>query len=625
MKLKPEYIPDELKFRQQWCLWKVVVRDGNKTKMPFQDNGSPAKSNDPATWCDFGAALQEYKAGEWDGIGYIFATDDPYTGIDLDGCRNPETKEIVQWARDIIVQLSTYAEVSPSETGVKLWVKAKWPDDATHKVFPDVAAIGDKKPAIEVYDSVRFFAVTGNRLRGQIEIGERQEQIDELRKRFWKPAAAYQPSDFRSQSAAVDRARKYLAKMPVAVSGQDGHGVTFRAACVLVLGFALSPEEAYGLLCEWNANCQPPWSERELKHKVESAAQQNGERGYLRNVAAENYRHVPMPNYSLPAPKPQPEEREQQEDREPASDVIVTLLDTAARSYQAKVKAGKVQLFDLGLPDLDYAIGGGVEAGEMIIFAARPGHGKSMAAQQVIHNFTANGIPAMFISEEMSNLQIGKRAIQFATDVPREAWSDRASAVDNHIEQHFKERAPCYILEGCRTADRVATEIKRFVKDKGVGLAVIDYAQLLGAKGKGRYEEITNVSKAIRNVTSESGIPVIVLCQMSRAIEGRVPFIPQMSDIKETGQLEQDADVIVFQVWPHRIDKEQDPTEYHFYVGKNRSREINQWSVKCKFVPARQMLVYEKPKPIDDKPKLSDFPSDFGGVDADATLLDFGP
>ncbi len=83
---------------------------------------------------------------------------------------------------------------------------------------------------------------------------------------------------------------------------------------------------------------------------------------------------------------------------------------------------------------------------------------------------------------------------------------------------------------------------------------------------------------------------------MSRAIESRPTFIPQMSDIKETGQLEQDADVIIFQVWPHRIDKECDPTEYHFYVGKNRSRETNSWSVKCKFVPSRQMLVYDKPQ-----------------------------
>jgi hypothetical protein len=79
----------------------------------------------------------------------------------------------------------------------------------------------------------------------------------------------------------VDRARKYLAKMPPAVSGQGGHDATFHAACTLVLGFGLGRSQALILLSEWNERCDPPWSEKELEHKIDDANKQPGWRGYL--------------------------------------------------------------------------------------------------------------------------------------------------------------------------------------------------------------------------------------------------------------------------------------------------------------------------------------------------------
>lgn len=82
----------------------------------------------------------------------------------------------------------------------------------------------------------------------------------------------------------VDRARKYLAKMPPAISGQGGHDRTFHAACVLVIDFGLSDDDALALLAEYNGRCVPPWTEKELQHKIESARQQPGERGRLRDA-----------------------------------------------------------------------------------------------------------------------------------------------------------------------------------------------------------------------------------------------------------------------------------------------------------------------------------------------------
>jgi len=82
----------------------------------------------------------------------------------------------------------------------------------------------------------------------------------------------------------VERARKYLAAMPFAVSGEHGHDKTFAAACALILGFALSADQAYPLLAEFNERCEPPWSDKELWHKLREADNKPGERGYLRDT-----------------------------------------------------------------------------------------------------------------------------------------------------------------------------------------------------------------------------------------------------------------------------------------------------------------------------------------------------
>ena len=91
----------------------------------------------------------------------------------------------------------------------------------------------------------------------------------------------YPPISGTDPNSVISRARAYIAKVPEAVSGQNGHDATFRVACCLILGFNLSVDDASPLLAEWNQTCQPPWSERELLHKLQSADQRTEPRGYL--------------------------------------------------------------------------------------------------------------------------------------------------------------------------------------------------------------------------------------------------------------------------------------------------------------------------------------------------------
>ncbi len=289
----PQCVPAELRALPQWVVWALEAPGADRksvTKIPYHPDGRfKARSNDARTWGSFERAWATYSANRarWAGVGFMFAVADGLVGIDLDKCRD-EGGNIAGWAQAIIKRLATYAEVSPSGTGVKLWARGVRPGNS-----------GRKRPyqtgAVEMYSSGRFFAVTGHRLEpGADTINEAQEAIDWL----WQEALAgdgvggqrsevrgenpTRRSKFRDEDSLIfRRARQYVAKMPPAISGQGGHDQTFEVACKLVLGFNLTPGSALGIMREYNARCEPKWSERELWHKLNSADKQPGERGYL--------------------------------------------------------------------------------------------------------------------------------------------------------------------------------------------------------------------------------------------------------------------------------------------------------------------------------------------------------
>src|SRR5262249_7144384 len=160
-----------------------------------------------------------------------------------------------------IISLNTYAEVSPSGTGVKLWVIGKPALTSGRKVaVKDVDRIGEKEAAIEIYFERRYFAVTGCRLQGPPEPEARQAQLAALIATCFPQEKRQAGADWYTDSAVIERARKYIATLPPAVSGQGGHNAAFRAACVLILGFCLSEHDALLLMHEFSQRCNPPWS-----------------------------------------------------------------------------------------------------------------------------------------------------------------------------------------------------------------------------------------------------------------------------------------------------------------------------------------------------------------------------
>lgn len=508
--------------------------------------------------------------------GFVFTAEDPFTGIDLDGCRNPETGEFAQWARDIILQAKSYTEVSPSQTGVKIFCRGALPANAKWNL--DQPKISDKRPGIELYDHERYFTVTGWRLAGVPEtINDAQTAIDSLLAS--RPVKHIPKTDKTvTEQDIVERASRYVARMPAAVSGARGHDRTYHVACVLVLGFGLDDSDAMAVLLEYNQRCEPPWSEKELQHKIDGAKKESGDRNFLRFAARDEIYAVRVPQYSESQQKPGPT-------------VSVGSLHEAANQYLDTIREGRTTLIETGVPGLDAALAGGLDPGEMMIMAARPSHGKSAVALQIVHHWTSIGLPTLFVSEEMSALSLGKRAIQFASQIHQHYWTASLDKVQQHVAEHFASRAPCFIAEGCRNIAKVYDVVKKQVEQNQIKCLVVDYAQLLDGQGGNRFEKISNVSVGLRRIASEFKLVTVVLCQLNRAIEAREHFLPKMSDIRETGQLEQDADVIVFNVWPWKVDPKQEKYRYQFFVCKNRNREIAHNHVDCTFDPSRQMFL----------------------------------
>ncbi|MEO0966017.1 MAG: AAA family ATPase [Planctomycetota bacterium] len=151
-------IPDELRRRDQWVVWVYETRGGKRTKVPVGAGGELASSTDPATWSSFDVASEASRAMGAAGVGFVFTADDPFCGVDLDDCLIDGRPTPQAW--EIIDRLSTYCEVSPSGSGVKLIGRGSKPGDRCRTKA--VEGFGE----LEMYDQGRYFAITGDRLAG---------------------------------------------------------------------------------------------------------------------------------------------------------------------------------------------------------------------------------------------------------------------------------------------------------------------------------------------------------------------------------------------------------------------------------------------------------------------------
>ncbi|MFD8597496.1 replicative DNA helicase [Kitasatospora sp. NPDC059646] len=245
-----------------------------------------------------------------------------------------------------------------------------------------------------------------------------------------------------------------------------------------------------------------------------------------------------------------------------------------------------------GFADLD-RLTQGWQPGQVIIVAARPGHGKSTIAMDFARACTmprnsagqlieGAARPAAFITLEMSISELNMRTLSAegkvalhhlrAGTLTEESWDSLAVAA-----QRFSQ-APLYINESAKSMPEIQAKCRRLKhRVPDLAMIVIDYIQLItgGAKRRGedsRQQEVSDISRNIKLLAKELGIPIIVLAQLNRGPEMRTDKLPMVADLRESGSLEQDADIVILLHRPDAYDKEHPRSgEVDVIVGKHRN------------------------------------------------------
>lgn len=260
-------------------------------------------------------------------------------------------------------------------------------------------------------------------------------------------------------------------------------------------------------------------------------------------------------------------------------EVLVTAFDTIEKMYQNK---NKVSGIESGFIDLDKKISG-LNPSSLIILAARPAMGKSAFVLNIAEYVAMHDkVPVMIFSLEMSKEEIANRMlasesevdsmkIKNGNDLTSEDWLKLGQASGRLSD------IPLYIDDtpGLTSAE-LRAKCRKAKLEKNIGLVIIDYLQLMESKTKSpsRQQEISEISRSLKILAKELQIPVIALSQLSRATESRTDHKPMLSDLRESGAIEQDADIVMF---IHREDYYNPETEKkniaEIIIAKNRSGE----------------------------------------------------
>jgi replicative DNA helicase len=245
---------------------------------------------------------------------------------------------------------------------------------------------------------------------------------------------------------------------------------------------------------------------------------------------------------------------------------LTVAVDMAAKAFQ---RDGKLSGIATGLRDLDIKMGG-LQPSDLVIVAGRPGMGKTALATNIAYNVakahraevqadgtmkSVNGGIVGFFSCEMSAEQLATRILAEQTSIASStirrggiSETDFEKIRDYSIEL---QSLPLYVDEtGGLSISQLTARARRLKRQKGLDLIVVDYIQLLQGSGKrgndNRVQEVTEITTSLKALAKELNVPIIALSQLSRQVESRDDKRPQLSDLRESGSIEQDADVVMF-------------------------------------------------------------------------------
>jgi hypothetical protein len=300
--VSPGAIPEALKALPQWVVWQYrwLPERQQWTKPPSQISRQEAKTNDPATWTTFPRAYATYQQGTWDGIGFVLREEQGLVGVDLDHCRDPESGEIEPTAQDIVRELQSYTEVSPSGRGLRIFARGRLPPQ------------GRKRGGIEMYTGLRYLTMTGAHVAETPRTLEaREEALMEVHGRVFRAPSPSPPArraagtpglpddDVLSRALAARNATKFAKLWAGELAGYPSHSECDLALCSL-LAFWSQDTAQIDRLFRRSGLYRDKWDSRrgETTHGQHTIA-----RALIRT---EVWRGLSQPRPSTPGPEPPP-------------------------------------------------------------------------------------------------------------------------------------------------------------------------------------------------------------------------------------------------------------------------------------------------------------------------------
>ncbi len=286
-------------------------------------------------------------------------------------------------------------------------------------------------------------------------------------------------------------------------------------------------------------------------------------------------------------------------------DFAESLRRTAELAEKAQARGGRISGLVTGFADIDSLLGG-LQPSDLIILAGRPGMGKtSLATNMAFHTARAylrdveageavpTGAPVLFFSLEMAAQQLSARILSEQTEI--EMWKIRNGRFSESEWEKFVlamqdlSSLPLYIDDtGGISIAQIAARARRLKREKKIGCVMIDHIQLVAGSGRAenRVQELTEISKALKVLAKDLDVPVVALSQLSRSVDSRDDKRPVLSDLRESGSIEQDADVVMFVYREEYYLKSREPDP--------SSTEHAKWMQRLEQVHGRAEVLVEK-------------------------------
>lgn len=230
-----------------------------------------------------------------------------------------------------------------------------------------------------------------------------------------------------------------------------------------------------------------------------------------------------------------------------------------------------------GFLRLDDLMNGGMRPGQLVVVAARPGVGKSTFVQNIVQNVAQRGGRCAFYSLEMSRQEVGLRLVSSLANVPHDALMQE-KFTEAQFEEYLLgkkrlEKLPITITDsGNLSTSGIRARCRRLQRAKGLKLIVVDYLQLMeGVGAENRQQDVAAISRSLKLLAMELTVPVIAVSQLSRRTEARENKRPQLSDLRDSGAIEQDADIVAFIYRDDQYNADATRGEAEIIVAKQRS------------------------------------------------------